>query len=97
MMMTYRRLVFLLAAVGALSGCSIRGSIEDLSKSAITSLMGEQRGLTSGAIAHETVQGYNVSSSLGSYTGSIIQSQNGYTVYVGLQGSATSEIEQAGE
>ncbi len=75
-----------------LSGCSIRGAIEDLSKNKPPEIVGEQQGLVSGAVVNDTVSGYTVSASVGSFTDSVKQDVGGYTVYTSLQSSLTSEV-----
>lgn len=85
--------ILTLAILGfSLSGCFVSGKIEDLTGATKTPLQGQQTGLVSGSSQTEVVNGYKVSTSVGHHTNSIQETVNGYTVYVGLQGSMSSEV-----
>lgn len=90
--MKFTKLLILIAASFTLSGCYMKGSVEDLTGVTVKSVQGQQQGLSSGATASEVVNGYRVSSSLGSYTDGIQQTKNGYVIYSGLQGSTSSDV-----
>jgi hypothetical protein len=76
----------------ALSGCSVKGSIEEYGEVVRSSIFGQQSGLVSASAQSQIVNGYNVSSSLGHMTDSVQQTANGYTVYSGIQGSTSADI-----
>lgn len=91
------KILLLIAASLTLSGCYMKGSVEDLTGVTVKSVQGQQQGLSSGATANEIVNGYRVSTSLGSYSDGIQQTQNGYVIYSGLQGSTSAEVIQTDE
>lgn len=85
--------ILTIAVLGfSLSGCFVSGKIEDLTGATKTPINGQQTGLVSGSVQSETVNGYKVSTSVGHVTNGITETVNGYTVYVGLQGSMSSEV-----
>lgn len=77
-----------------LSGCFVNGKIEDLTEATKIPFNGQQSGLVSGSTQNEVVNGYKVSTSVGHYANGIQETVNGYTVYVGLQGSVSSDVFQ---
>ncbi len=84
--------ILLMGALALLiSGCSIQANIENLEESAAKLPAGQQTGFVSGSMQNQTVNGYNVSTSVGHYVNGIQQTVNGYTVYVGVQGSISSD------
>ena len=77
----------------SLSGCSVKGSIEEYGAVLRSSIFGQQAGLVSGSSQSEVANGYKVSTSLGHLTDSIQQTSNGYTVYSGIQGSTSADVQ----
>ncbi len=74
------------------SACSVQGDITDLSIRNKLLNSAPTLGFTSGS-QNVTVDGYQVSASVGSYHSGMKAEVDGYTVYTSLQGQLTSDVE----
>jgi hypothetical protein len=86
-------LVFILGLVSLLSSaCSVQGDITDLSIRNRFLNSAPTLGLSSGSY-NGTVDGYQVSVSIGSHHSGMTSQVDGYTVYMSVQGQMASDIE----
>lgn len=74
------------------SACSVQGDITDLSIRNLLLNSAPTLGFSSGS-QNVTVDGYQVSVSVGSYHDGMKTKIDGYTVYTSVQGQMTSDIE----
>lgn len=86
-------LVFNLGLLGVLSSaCSVQGDITDLSIRNRQINSAPSMGFSSGS-QNLTVDGYQVSVSVGSYHSGMTSDVDGYTVFTSVQGQMASDIE----
>jgi hypothetical protein len=87
-------LVFILGLLGLLSSaCSVQGDITDLSiRNRLLNSAPSSLGFSSGS-QNVTVDGYQVSVSVGNYHDGMKSEVDGYTVYTSVQGQMASDIE----
>lgn len=91
-----KNIFLVLAALSLMAvniGCSSQGDITDISVKAKKYTLGQQSGIVSGSQQNATTSnGYNVSSSVGSWSSGIEQATSGgYKVYSSVQGNMASE------